>query len=85
VLENATGNRSTPYHTIAISPAGEAAYVIGGGGKTTGRSGRVAVVGRCKKSDARPEAAIAAFSSMTVLPRSGGWRDGQPLSVPKQP
>ena len=41
VLENATGNRSTPYHTIAISPAGEATYVIGGGGKTTGRSGRV--------------------------------------------
>jgi hypothetical protein len=42
-------------------------------------------VGRCRKSTRRPDAATIALSRMTLPPRSGGWRDGQPLSVPKQP
>ena len=38
-----------------------------------------------QKSTRRPDAATIALSRMTLPPRSGGWRDGQPLSVPKQP
>lgn len=42
-------------------------------------------VGRCRKSTRRPDAATIALSTMTAPLRSVGWRDGQPLRVPKQP
>ena len=36
----------------------------------------------CRNSTLRPDAATAAFDRITAPPTLGGWRDGQPDSVP---